>query len=148
MADCEGLIKALSITLGIDLSFSDDGTCGVTFDNDEIIFEKYEKSLYLISVIGSVSGHSDLYRKLLEANYLGQNTENAIISIDANRDEFILHRVIRENIEYGEFEQILTSFVKVTRHWKRFLISPEQGKETLDPKKSDFKLSDLSGIPV
>ena len=36
MADCEGLIKALSITLGIDLSFSDDGTCGVTFDNDEI----------------------------------------------------------------------------------------------------------------
>ena len=118
------LIGELSHALGIELKLSDAGTCGVFFDEDEIFFERHENQLYLIAVLGPDIGRGDAYRRMLEANYLGHECGQCTIGLDANRREFVLHRVLDGEMGYPEFEKILTVFVQVVRYWKRWLEQP------------------------
>ena len=120
----EQLIDELGHALGIDLKLSEAGTCGVLFDKDEIFFERHEGQLYLIAELGSAAGREDAYRRVLEADYLGHECGQGAIGIDANRREFVLHRVLDGEMDYPEFEKVLTVFVQATRYWKKWLEQP------------------------
>ena len=121
----ELLIAELGRALGIDLKLSEAGTCGVFFDEDEVFFERHEGQLYLIAELGPAAGREDAYRRLLEADYLGHECGQGAIGIDANRREFVLHRVLDGEMGYPEFEKVLTVFVQAARYWKAWLTQPQ-----------------------
>lgn len=120
----ELLIGELGRALGIDLKLSDAGTCGVFFDDDEVIFESHEGQLYLIADLGPAAGRADAYGRLLAADYLGHESGQAVIGLDEDRGEFTLHRILDGEMAYPEFEKILTLFVKAVRYWKEWLAQP------------------------
>ena len=124
----ELLISELGRAIGIDLKLSDAGTCGVFFDDDEVLFESHAGKLYLIADLGSAAGREDAYGRLLSADYLGHESGHAVIGLDENRGEFTLHRILEGDMDYPEFEKILTLFVKAVRYWKEWLsLPPAQG---------------------
>ncbi|MBQ9451798.1 MAG: type III secretion system chaperone [Desulfovibrio sp.] len=125
----ELLITELSHALGIELKFSEAGTCGVFFDDDEVIFEQHDGQLYLIADLGSAAGRSDAYGRLLAANCLGQESGNATLGLDTVREEFTLHRILNGDMGYQEFEKILTVFVQALRYWKEWLVNPPASAE-------------------
>ncbi|MGN1149976.1 MAG: type III secretion system chaperone [Sutterella sp.] len=120
----EQLVAELGTTLGIDLKLSDQGTCRVVFDEDEVDFEVSGERLFVIADIASASGRADAYGRLLSADYLGNETGGAVISLDASRDVFVLHTVSEDGTSYPAFEAKLTLFVKALRYWKEWLAQP------------------------
>ena len=120
----EHLISELGRALGIELKLSEAGTCGVFFDDDEIIFESHDGQLYLIADLGPAEGREDAYGRLLAANCLGRETGQAVLGVDANRREFTLHRILGGDMGYPKFEKILTLFVQAVRYWKEWLALP------------------------
>ena len=120
----ELLIGELGRAISIDLKLSDAGTCGVFFDDDEIIFENHDGQLYLIADLGPASGREDAYGRLLSANCLGRESGQAVLGLDPDRREFTLHRILDGEIGYPEFEKILTLFVRAVRYWKEWLAQP------------------------
>jgi hypothetical protein len=127
--DCEHLLQQLGTAIGLDLRFSESNTCGVLFDNDEVIFEKNEGKLHLIAALGPSAGRDDVCRRLLEANYLGAQTGFASIGLDSGREDFVLHRVLEGNMDYPEFEEAVTLFVRAARHWRKWLANPQGAQE-------------------
>ena len=123
--NCEHIVEELGRTLGIELKLSKEGTCGVYFDDDEVIFEQHGKQLYLIADLGSAAARSDAYERLLSANYLGHETGQAALSIDENHGGFVLHRIVDGAMEFEDFEKILVLFIQAVRYWKEWLaLSP------------------------
>ena len=103
------------------MSLSEHNTCSVVFDNDEVVFELHDNQLFIIGVIGSAAGREALYARFLQADYLGAETGFGAIGLDTERGEFVLHRNLVGNLEYGEFEAVVTLFIQVLRYWKSFL---------------------------
>ncbi|MDY6009540.1 MAG: type III secretion system chaperone [Duodenibacillus sp.] len=120
----EQLVAELGTTLAINLSLSDQGTCRVVFDEDEVDFEKSGNALFVMADIASACGREDAYGRLLTANCLGNETGGAVISLDAAREVFVLHTVCEEGTSYPAFEAKLTLFVKALRYWKAWLAQP------------------------
>lgn len=127
--DCDHLLQQLGTAIGLDLRFSENNTCGVFFDKDEVIFEKNEGKLYLIAALGSSAGREDVCRRLLEANYLGAQTGFASIGLDSGREDFVLHRVLAGDMDYAEFEEAVSLFVRAARHWRKWLAQPQGAQE-------------------
>lgn len=123
--DSEHLLHRLGRTIGIELRFGDSNTCSVIFDRDEVVFERDGQRIFLMAALGSAAGRDGLCRQLLEANYLGAQTGFACIGIDAGREEFVLHRVVAEDMAYPEFEEAVTLFVRAARHIKQCLLVPK-----------------------
>ncbi|MBQ7617759.1 MAG: type III secretion system chaperone, partial [Desulfovibrio sp.] len=113
----------------------------VFFDQDEVIIEQHDGQLYLIAVLGVAQGREDAYGRLLAANYLGQESGQAVLGLDLERNEFVLHRILDAEMEYPEFEKILTIFIQVLRYWKEWLAQPVARQVALDSPR--FAKEDL-----
>ena len=137
--DSENIIKQLGSRLNIEPKFSPEGVCAIYFDDDEIFFERHENQLYLVSELGTSLNREDTYSRFLEANFMGHECGQGSISIDTNRDQFVLHRLIDGNIDYADFEKILTTFVQATRYWKMWLQNPASNQD----KGEDIPLSGI-----
>lgn len=118
------LLSDLGQALGFELKLSDAGTCGVFFDDDEVIFEQHDGQLYLIADLGSAAGREDAYGRLLAANALGQESGQAVLGLDTTQNAFTLHRILDGDMDYPQFEKILTLFVRALRYWKEWLAQP------------------------
>ena len=142
--DSEHLIHQLGTVLGLNLAFSDSGTCSVIFNVDEVFFERNGENLFLIAPIASSVGKEDLFQKILEANYLGGETGLACLGLNPTRQEFVLHRVLCGNMDYGEFENALTAFVSTARHWKKQLYQNVASEKASSPQaeKQDTSVGD------
>ncbi|MBQ9407016.1 MAG: type III secretion system chaperone [Desulfovibrio sp.] len=140
--DCGRLIVELGQALGIKLKFSKADTCGVFFDDDEVIFEQHNGQLYLIADLGSAAGREGVYKRLLTANYLGQESGQATLSLDADHEEFVLYRILDGDMGYPEFEKILTVFVRALRYWKEWL------KQAQNVDVAALSTPPLGGIPA
>ena len=140
----EQLVAELATTLGIDLRLSDQGTCRVVFDEDEVDFEKSGNQLFVIADIASACARSDAYGRLLAANCLGNETGGAVISLDAAREVFVLHTVCEEGTSYSAFEAKLTLFVKALRYWKEWLSQP--AGEILAPSSAAYDTAGMLAI--
>ncbi len=137
------LLDELGRVLGVSLKLSDKGTCGLFFDEDEVIFELHEGQLYLIADLGPAEGRQDAYGRLLEANYLGQESGQATFGVDTGRMEFTLHRILDGDMSYPEFERILTIFVQAIRYWKEWLTQPRPVKSSFSDRTQPFPQNSL-----
>lgn len=127
----DNLIRQLGEHLQLDLNFSDNGTVSVLFDEDEVFFEKYEKQLYIFADIGVAKDNRFVFKRILSANYLGNETGQGVISINENDGNFVLHRLIDGDVPYSDFEKILVMFVRAVRYWKEWLsLSREEQQES------------------
>ena len=143
----DNLMSQLGNTVHLDLKFSDNGTVSVMFDEDEVFFEKYENQLYIFAEIGTAKDNTFVLKRILSANYLGNETGQGVISINDTDNSFTLHRLIDGEISYREFEKILTIFIKAVRYWKEWLLIPYE--EILDnkaEKNNESKLMDLHSM--
>ena len=143
----DNLMSQLGNTVHLDLKFSDNGTVSVMFDEDEVFFEKYENQLYIFADIGTAKDNTFVLKRILSANYLGNETGQGVISINDTDNSFTLHRLIDGEISYQEFEKILTIFIKAVRYWKEWLLIPYE--EILDnkaEKKNESKLMDFHSM--
>ena len=120
----KALIRELGEALGIELELSDQNTCGVFFDEDEVVFEMHDGQLYVMADIGPAAGRRDAHTRLLEANCLGAQSGQACLGLDSQREVFTLHRILEGELTYGEFEKILTLFIRAARYWKEWLAMP------------------------
>ncbi|MBP3731445.1 MAG: type III secretion system chaperone [Mailhella sp.] len=118
------LLRELSSTLGFDLAISDSGTCGIIFDEDEVMFEINEKRLFIIADLGSCNGREDACMSLLKASNLGLETGFSCLGIDDARDQFTLCRILEGDLSYPDFEKLLAIFVEAVRYWKKWLSLP------------------------
>ena len=132
------LMRELGTTLGFDLAFSDAGTCGVFFDDDEICFELDDNRLFIMADLGSSEGREADYERILKAANLGLETGFSCIGIDEAHGQFTLCRVLEGDLAYADFEKILTIFVGAVRYWKKWLsLPPEQSSSSEAPLYAD-----------
>ncbi|MCR5535922.1 MAG: type III secretion system chaperone [Succinivibrio sp.] len=125
--DADLLISRLGTQLGIsDLIFSEDGTCSIQFDDDEICFEKNGRYLFVIANLGDSECADTIYGQMLEGNYLGRYSALGELGIDAENDWFTLTRVFEGDVSFTQFEKDVVLFIKVVRFWKQQLLKLEQ----------------------
>ena len=129
----KALIRELGKALGFTLEMSDQNTCGVFFDEDEVVFEQHEEQLYIMAELGSSVGREDAHTRMLEANCLGAQSGQACLGLDAQREVFTLHRILEGELSYEEFEKILTLFIRALRYWKEWLAQPASGQPEETP---------------
>ena len=118
------LVAELGAKLGMALQWSEAGTCRILFDDDAVDFEQSGNLLYVMADMASASGREDAYGRLLSANCLGAESGGACIGLDAARNVFTLHIVIRDDASYESFETELMLFLKALRYWKEWLALP------------------------
>ncbi len=123
------LIRELGNVLGIDLALTEAGTCGVFFDEDEVMFEVSEERLFIMADLGPSEGREDAHARLLRASNLGLETGFSCLGIDENSGQFTLCRVLEGDMAYPEFERILTVFVGAVRYWKEWLALPPSASQ-------------------
>lgn len=133
------LIRELGNVLGIDLTMTEAGTCGVFFDEDEVMFEVSEGRLFIMADLGPSEGRSDAALRLLRAANLGLETGFACAGIDEARGQFTLCRVLEGDLEYADFEKLLAVFVGAVRYWKEWLaLPPSAAKQEESPLPFDI----------
>lgn len=131
------LVAELGARLGIELRLNDEGTCRVSFDNDDVDFELSGEALYIMADIAPATGREDAYGRLLKANWLGAESGGASIGLDAGRDVFALYAVERGDVAYEAFEARLVLFLKALRYWKEWL-ALQSSSPVLQAPEEDF----------
>ena len=138
------LVAELGAKLGIELRLSDEGTCRVSFDDDDVDFELSGDALYIMADIASATGREDAYGRLLKASWLGAESGGASLGIDAGRDVFAMYAVERGDVPYEAFEARLVLFLKALRYWKAWLAVPPV--QASAPASADASLSGTEGM--
>jgi len=139
--DSAYLIKTLGEHLNAELELSEQGTCSVIFDEDEVIFEEHDRQLFVYAVLGSSVGREEACKELLACSNLGMNTGFASVGLDKGREEFLLYRILSGNLEYVEFQDIMVLFIKALRYWKKWLESYEPGKSAHEAEPSGMDMN-------
>jgi len=136
------LINKLGSMIDLEgLSFDDDGSCSVVFDDDEVFFEKADNHLFMFAPLCPVNGSEKLYREILEANFLSADNGSCTIAIDPYQDEYAVIRIIDGEVSYETFERILLAFIKCLRKWKKRILN-DVPSDSKDYESSD-KLSNI-----
>jgi hypothetical protein len=120
------LLRELGNALGFDLALSDAGTCGIVFDEDEVMFEISEGRLFITADLGPSEGREDACMSMLKAANLGLETGFSCIGIDEVRGQFTLCRILEGDLAYPDFERVLAVFVRAVRYWKKWLALPPE----------------------
>ena len=71
--------------LGIsDLNMTEDNTCGVFFDDDDVLFECSHGNLFIVAEIGRVEEDEKekMFKVFMDANHLGHATAFGSIGYD------------------------------------------------------------------
>ena len=122
--DARELIKELGLRLGIALELSDENTCQVIFDKDEVDFEVMDGFLWAFADLGYTQHRADAYKALLAGNLFGLKSGKATLALDEERDMFTLQMELWGGVPYEVFEARLTQFVEALRWWKDWLNQP------------------------
>ncbi|MCR5537175.1 MAG: type III secretion system chaperone [Succinivibrio sp.] len=118
------LIRQLGQKIGIsDLALSQENSCGVLFDDDDVLFEVHNGNLFIVAEIGrgAEADREKLFEIFMDANHLGHATGFGSLGYDPEREMFTLTRVLPEEIEFAKFEEQLVLFIKALRYWKNYL---------------------------
>ncbi|MCH9621323.1 MAG: hypothetical protein S4CHLAM20_07420 [Chlamydiia bacterium] len=97
----------------------------LTLNNDkEIFLEETERGLYLSSKISHFSEEQipsleDFYMYLMKANFLGQGTKDAVISLNPCEKFLTLSTLIAYEVNYKMFFDLLEDFVNYLFFWEK-----------------------------
>ncbi len=120
--DFDGLIERLGLMIGIsDLAFDADGCCSINLDDDEFHFEKIKDRLVVIAPLGPAENHEELYRLILEGNFMGKDSALGSIGINSEQEEFVLSRYFEGEESYDTFEESLLIMLRSVRKWKEII---------------------------
>jgi hypothetical protein len=122
--DFPTLVSDLGRRLGLSLNLEENGSCGVTFGDDEIGMELVDGRLFLISHLASSLGHETDCARLLNAAHMGLESGFANFGIDEAAGEFTLTRTLEGSMSPEAFEKALVLFVRSVRYWKAWLTLP------------------------
>lgn len=144
---CAELIHQLGQKLNIsDLALTENNTCGILFDEDDVLFENTHKHIFIVAEIGRAEDNvkDKLFNVFMDANHLGHGTAYGSIGFDEQRSVFTITRVVDEDIEYEKFEDQLVLFLKALRYWKRYMQDGAQSDEK--SRNENDTLSLLQGL--
>ncbi|GEP43705.1 type III secretion system chaperone [Brevifollis gellanilyticus] len=144
----QDLLADLGANIGLaNLRLDSHGVCRLAFDAQTHVDLEAdtddENTLIMHSVVG-VTPHEGVlafYQKVLAGNYLGRETEGAILALDPGTGEVVLsQRIGTHKCDVEFLAQKLTSFVRVARDWQQRLVPNQHHEETtsddFDPRLS------------
>lgn len=128
----QDLIKELGTVLHLpNLSLNESNVCRVLFDGHAIDFEVLpgKDDLFLIAEVGPVPTDTACFRRMLEANRYGLETNGATLGIDPDREAVVLHRQLTISaLDYPAFERCLEVFFERLKYWKgSYNVTPDNG---------------------
>ncbi len=127
--DANQILTSLGLTVGLpDLAFDGNGCARLLFDQRLAVDFEHDAdagSIHLYTVLGSSPAQGSgeaLYRRLLEGNFFGIQTQGATLSMDAARGEIILSRSVElDTISSVDFERVIEKFLAAAGHWQEAL---------------------------
>jgi hypothetical protein len=121
----EDLLSALGARMGLpDLQLDESRSCQLLFDGHLAVDIEAPVDqggiVFLHSTVGIVrpEGREALFQQLLEANLFGRGTGGAVLSVDGQRYEILLHRSLQtRQIDFSDFVDALEQFIQYASHW-------------------------------
>lgn len=118
--------------LGLEsLALDDNGHCGLSFDDIFVNIEAMDDSSFVLlySSLGQVpeNAGSEIYMRLLEANYFFQQTAGGTLGLEADTGLVVLSHVVdMANIDLSTWEAVMTAFVDAAESCAQ-LCNPKAG---------------------
>lgn len=124
------MLAQLGSQIGLALKLDHQGTCRLIFDGEisvdiEAVAGVADQA-YLHTMVGVVPAGvgEEFYELLLSANLFGRGTGGAILSVDPQRREVILHRTLQlGSMSYPDVTAAMEAFITQTRAWTHQLRS-------------------------
>lgn len=97
----------------------------LTLNNDKDIFlSQNENGIYLSSTIchfnkEQIPSPEDFYMHLMKANFIGQGTKDAVISLNPDEKFLTLSLLIAYEVNYKMFFELLEDFVNYLFYWEK-----------------------------
>lgn len=146
------LLAELGAHMGLaNVQLDENGVCRLVFNNTiSIDFEadsEDEDILIMHTVVGTVPAEGRLayYQMLLGGNYLGSQTGDAVLALDAAQGEVVLWRRLQiTDLTIEPFADALEALVKAAQEWVPVLSNfSDDSTPSLD---SPSALPDFSGM--
>ncbi len=115
------LLPSLGDILGIAMMPGEGGACRVLFGETAVDFQVSGEQLFLIADLASAEGRESEFPALLKADWLGSETQGAVLGLDGQKRVFTLHMMLTGSLEVEEFKTLLANFVRAVRDWKERL---------------------------
>lgn len=107
-----------------NFALDEEGACGVNSDEDVTFFLQYLEdidSLAFIAPVGIVKKEYELemYKALLQANMLWEETEGATLAFDPESEEIVLQiSADLASLDLETFESLMEDFVSMVEEWQ------------------------------
>lgn len=120
LAELYNMGSRIDARAGLKLQFGDAGTGAVELEIDEPTH-----SLQMYSVLGPVPAwnRQAIYRQLLEANFAGNETEGAVLSLDSREDVILCRRLALDATTPMALAESLNAFSALMDQWRPRLLS-------------------------
>jgi hypothetical protein len=120
LAELYNMGSRIDARAGLKLQFGDAGAGAVELEIDEPA-----RSLQMYSVLGPVPAwnRQAVYRHLLEANFAGHETEDAVLSVDGREDVILCRRLALDATTPMSLAENLQAFSGLMDRWRPRLLS-------------------------
>ena len=146
------LIKGLAEKMGVgsEIEIDDEQRCLLEFDDMGVVIQGVDaaEAVVLLSPIGMPppENPAQLYRALLEANYLFQGTSGATLSVEPERGGVNLCRQLDARmLDVEGLMQALDAFLNTLAAWKTFIdgYRPDKTPDSA-PAENEFPMPALN----
>lgn len=132
--DAHQLLSALGLAMGLtDLAFDDNGCARLVFDQKIAVDLEHDDDvghIHIYNVLAPAPAPGDgetVYRKLLEGNLFGAQTQGAALAVDAAAHEIVLCRSVNvAGASTTSFAEDIEKFLAAVEHWQGELRTLEQ----------------------
>ena len=144
--DASEIIAAFGEKLGIELKLDEDGVC--MFEADGMIVTIHNlREIDVIAITGDLGepppwNLENLYRSMLEANYLFKDTSGATISFNPESGRFALCRALPcKMLDSESFFAAAERFVSTLEVWTRLVRDYRGGTDGTDVGRAELDTS-------
>ncbi|MCO7226980.1 type III secretion system chaperone [Pleionea sp. CnH1-48] len=145
-------MKEAASHLGLsNLLISQEGTCRIVFNDTQAIdieeSKEFEGMMHAYSVVGKIprGNRETVFGMLLEANFLGQGTGTASLSVDQGAGEILLYQMISYSLcTPSQLAELIKALGQLATEWTQALssIDTSHGQQTAPGKVAEFNIAD------
>lgn len=141
--DADQLLASLGLATGLpDLKFDNNGCARLLFDQRMAVDLERDADascihIYTVLCAAPPPGTGEaLYRRLLEGNLFGSQTQGAALAVDATSHEIILCRSVDvESSSSDDFARLIEKFLAAVEHWQQELAGSGAGEAAHQPDR-------------
>lgn len=117
------LLSEFGKEIGIpDLTFDENGTCSLIFDDVVVNIEKNtdDEKIFLYSNLGTIppQQREAFYKKLLEANAFFKGTGGGTLAVDEHSNIVLfLYQVPVKSLDHGAFSKTMENYINIVEYW-------------------------------